>query len=136
MLDSLMVRQPVLRGLQSSVAGSLYQAGVRANSATMISGILGVLAGIMFARSELAIGNVALAVSGGLDAVDGTIAREFETATRVGGILDLTLDRIVEVAVLLGLIWNHPPLDFAAAGCACDLVREHHGLCGYRRCHW
>lgn len=115
MLDSLMVQQPALRRVQSYVARMLYRARIRANWATTTGGILGILAGIMFARGEIAMGIIALALSGGLDAVDGTIAREFETATWLGGILDLTLDRIVEVAVLLGLIWQHPALDFAAA---------------------
>jgi phosphatidylglycerophosphate synthase len=62
----------------------------------------------MFARGDTAPGILALALSGGLDAVDGTVAREFERPTLLGGILDLTLDRVVEAAVLLGLIWPHP----------------------------
>ena len=53
---------------------------------------------------------LALVSSGSSDAVDGTIAREFEQATPLGGILDLTLDRVVEVAVLLGLIWPRSAL--------------------------
>ena len=50
-----------------------------------------------------------------MDAVDGTMAREFETATQLGGILDLTLDRIVEVAVLLALIWRDAALELPGA---------------------
>jgi archaetidylinositol phosphate synthase len=115
MLDSLMARRPALRRVQWQVARTLKQAGIRAIWATTIAGILGVLAGIMFADGEIAIGLLTLALSGGLDAVDGTIAREFERATPLGGVLDLTLDRTVEVAVLLGLIWRHPSWDLAAA---------------------
>jgi archaetidylinositol phosphate synthase len=115
MLDSFMAQRLALRRVQWNVARMLHRAGVRANWATAIGGILGVLAGAMFANGQIAIGIIALASSGGLDAVDGTIAREFETATRLGGILDLTLDRIVEVAVLLGLIWRHPALELPAA---------------------
>jgi phosphatidylglycerophosphate synthase len=47
--------------------------------------------------------------------VDGTVAREFERPTLLGGILDLTLDRVVEAAVLLGLIWPHSALWLPAA---------------------
>ena len=60
-------------------------------------------------------GIILLALSGALDALDGTIAREFETASQLGGILDLTIDRIVEVAVLLGLVWRYPAMEFASA---------------------
>jgi len=115
MLDSFMVQRPSLRGLQSWLAHALYQFGIGANQATITAGVLGVMAGILFARSHLALGIVALALSGILDAVDGTIAREFEAATPLGGVLDLTLDRIVEAVVLLGLVWQHSALQLPAA---------------------
>jgi archaetidylinositol phosphate synthase len=87
MLDSLMAQRPALRSLQSSMAQVLYLSGIRANQATIIAGVLGVTAGFLFARSHLALGIFALGFSGILDAVDGTIAREFEAATPLGGVL-------------------------------------------------
>lgn len=114
MLDSLLIESRELRSLQSRLAGLLYRAGISANWATVIGGVLGVTAGILFARGDTALGILALASSGGLDAVDGTIAREFERATAIGGILDLILDRVVEVAVLLGLVWRYPALQLPA----------------------
>ncbi len=105
-----MAQRAELRSLQSQVARILYGAGIRANWATLSGGILGIAAGILFAFDQTAEGIIVLALSGGLDAVDGTIAREFERATALGGILDLTLDRVVEAAVLLGIIWPHPAL--------------------------
>jgi phosphatidylglycerophosphate synthase len=115
MLDSLMAQRPALRSLQSSVARVLYLSGIRANQATIIAGVLGICAGILFARSHLALGIFVLGVSGILDAVDGTIARQFEAATPLGGVLDLSLDRVVEAVVLLGLIWQHSGLQLPAA---------------------
>ena len=97
------------------MAGILYRSGVRANQATIIGGILGVTAGVSFARANPTLGLLALGLSAILDAVDGTIAREFEAATAFGGVLDLTLDRIVEAAVLLGLIWRDPWLQLPAS---------------------
>jgi phosphatidylglycerophosphate synthase len=114
MLDSLMIQRRELRSLQSFIAGILFRVGIRADWATIIGGILGVTAGILFARGDTALGILALALSGGLDAVDGTIAREFERSTAFGGILDLTFDRLVEAAVLLGLVWSHPTLRLPA----------------------
>jgi phosphatidylglycerophosphate synthase len=115
MLDSLLTQSPELRALQSQAARMLYQAGIRADWATIMAGVLGVTAGFLFARRDTTAGILALALSGGLDAVDGTVAREFERPTLLGGILDLTLDRVVEAAVLLGLIWPHPALWLPAA---------------------
>jgi len=114
MLDSLLIKRRKLRSLQSHVARMFYRAGIRADWATIIGGVLGVTAGVLFARGQTLLGILALALSGGLDAVDGTIAREFERATALGGILDLTLDRVVEVAVLLGFVWLHPTLRLPA----------------------
>ncbi len=70
MLDSLLIKRRKLRSLQSHVARMLYRAGIRADWATIIGGILGVTAGILFARGDTALGILALASSGGLDAVD------------------------------------------------------------------
>jgi archaetidylinositol phosphate synthase len=114
MLDSLMAKRPALRALQSYVARILYGSGIRANQATTIGGILGVTAGVLFASGHRAPGILALSLSGILDAIDGTIAREFGAATALGGVLDLTLDRVVEAAVLLGLIWPHAWLHLPA----------------------
>jgi hypothetical protein len=104
---------------------------IRANQATIIAGILGVTAGILFARGNLALGILALALSGILDAVDGTIAREFAGATALGGVLDLTLDRRGGC----GSAGNHMAASLVAAsrrGRASDLVCEYNGLHGYR----
>jgi phosphatidylglycerophosphate synthase len=56
-----------------------------------------------------------LAVSAALDALDGTLAREFGGAsTPFGGVMDLCFDRVVEAAVIVGIVWRHPDLDFYA----------------------
>jgi phosphatidylglycerophosphate synthase len=85
MLDSLMAQRAALRSLQSHVARLIYLSGVGATQATIIAGILGVSAGVLFAHENLTLGIIALGLSGILDAVDGTIAREFEAATTLGG---------------------------------------------------
>jgi archaetidylinositol phosphate synthase len=89
------------------VAQILYRSGIRANQATTNRRHIGCNGWVLFASGRRAPGILALGLSGILDAVDGTIAREFRTVTALGGVLDLTLDRVVEAAVLLGLIWPH-----------------------------
>ena len=115
MLDSWLEASPRLRAMQSRAAAILYRAGVRADYATAAGGLLGVLSGLAFAWGHNAAGLAALWLSALLDAVDGTIARDFEGSTALGGVLDLSLDRVVEAAVLLGIVWHRPFLDFAAA---------------------
>lgn len=114
MLDSWMAKSRWLRSAQSRAAGITYHAGIRADQATAAAAIAGVLSGLALAGGLNAAGLVLLWLSAALDAVDGTIARDHERPTAFGGVLDLTSDRLVEAAALLGLTWNRPALGFAA----------------------
>lgn len=115
MLDTLLGAHPDIRRLQSGAARTLYKAGINANVATIAGVVLGTLAGFAFAHGSATAGIAMLALSAGFDAIDGTIARECgASATPLGGILDLTGDRVVETAVIIGIAWRYPALYFAA----------------------
>jgi archaetidylinositol phosphate synthase len=60
-----------------------------------------------------------LLISGLCDAVDGRVARLGGGATAWGGVLDLTFDRVVEAAVLLGIAVPHPQWHLPALVVAC-----------------
>lgn len=110
MLDSWLAMQPRVRELQYRTAQILKRSGLRANGATLAALGFGVAAAILFACGVAVAAVAALALSAVFDALDGTIARAFQTATPKGGILDLTVDRAVEAAVLLGIVWRRPEL--------------------------
>jgi phosphatidylglycerophosphate synthase len=114
MLDSWMAKSHWLRVAQSRGAAVLHHSGVRANRATAAAAIVGGLSGLAFARGLVGAGLAALWFSAALDALDGTIAREYEGPTAFGSVLDLVSDRWVEAAALLGLAWYRPALGFAA----------------------
>jgi len=115
MLDTLLGAHPDVRRLQSGAARAFYKAGIGANTATIAGVVLGSLAGFAFARGAAMLGIAMLALSAGLDAIDGTIARECgASATPLGGILDLSGDRVVETVVIIGIAWRHPAIYFAA----------------------
>jgi archaetidylinositol phosphate synthase len=115
MLDSILGANPITRGVQSTAARILHSLGVTANVATIAAVVIGVLAGVAFAVDRVGLGIVLLAVSAALDALDGTIAREFGGAsTPFGGVMDLSFDRVVEAAVIIGIVWRHRELDFYA----------------------
>ena len=115
MLDTLLGAHPEVRRLQSGAARTLSNAGISANVATIAGVVLGTFAGIAFAHEATMAGIAMLALSAGFDAIDGTIARECgAAATPLGGILDLTGDRVVETAVIIGIAWRHPAIYFPA----------------------
>ncbi len=51
---------------------------------------------------------IALALSGYFDTLDGTVARERGLTSPLGAVLDITADRAVEFAAILGLFLIHP----------------------------
>jgi archaetidylinositol phosphate synthase len=115
MLDSILGANPAVRRMQSASARILHRVGVTANVATIVAAIIGIVAGVVFATGRVGLGILLLALSAALDALDGTIAREFGGAsTPLGGVMDLSFDRVVEAAVIIGIVWPHRDLDFYA----------------------
>jgi hypothetical protein len=108
MLDTIFSRWPATRHIQFALAGALFRLGVGANGTTILSIATGLIAGLAFARSATIVGVLLLGIGALLDAVDGTIAREFAAATPLGGILDLCSDRVVEIALILRISWRTP----------------------------
>ena len=87
---------PILRLLAS--------AGVTPNTLS-VSGLLGnILAGLLVARGELPVGGAVMLLASGLDLLDGALARETGRVSRFGALLDSTLDRLSEAAVLFGVL--------------------------------
>jgi archaetidylinositol phosphate synthase len=115
MLDSILGASPAVRRVQTSSAHILHSIGVTANRATIAAVTIGVAAGLAFGIGHVGLGIILLAMSAILDALDGTLARDFGGAsTSMGGVMDLSFDRVVEAAVILGIVWRHPTLNFYA----------------------
>ncbi|MGD0117161.1 MAG: CDP-alcohol phosphatidyltransferase family protein [Candidatus Binatus sp.] len=114
MLDTVLGANPDIKRVQSRCARALFSVGISANVATILAVLAGIAAGIEFARGEIAFAIVALMFSAVLDALDGTIARECTAASPVGGVLDLSADRVVEACVIIGIAWRDPGLYFPA----------------------
>src|SRR5882672_7504175 len=114
MLDSVLSATPDIRNVQSRIARLLFRVGVSANVATMLALVAGIVSGIAFGRGAVMLGLITLAVSAGLDAIDGTIARECAAPSVLGGVLDLTADRVVVIFVIVGIAWRDPALYFPA----------------------
>lgn len=114
MLDSVLGAHPEVRRIQTDAARALSRVGIGANTATIAACIIGIVAGVTFGRGMVIWGILLLAISAALDALDGTLAREFAAASPLGGVLDLTGDRVVETAVIVGIAWHHPALYFPA----------------------
>lgn len=66
---------------------------------------LGALSGGLIAAGRFEPGGVAIVLGGACDVLDGRVARAREVDSRYGMFIDSTLDRFVEVFVLLGFVF-------------------------------
>jgi phosphatidylglycerophosphate synthase len=101
------------------LARALVRAGVTANGLSYAALLLGLGGAWLFYGGHGGWALAVLLVSGLCDAVDGRVARLGGGATPWGGVLDLTFDRVVEAAVLLGIALPHPAWHLPALVLAC-----------------
>jgi phosphatidylglycerophosphate synthase len=86
--------------------------GLSANQVTIISFILGASTGPLIYFDYPWLAFILLWLSGFLDTVDGTMAR-LTKPSGWGTVLDVTLDRLVEISVILGLAFRFPEVIWA-----------------------
>src|SRR5262245_45654147 len=120
MLDSRLGRSgtSVDRSL-SRVAAGFIELGVSPDVLSYAALGLGVAAAMLIYLGHGWTAFAILLLSGLLDAVDGRVARMGTGPTPWGGVIDLTFDRIVEAAVLLGIAVPRPELHLPALVLAC-----------------
>jgi phosphatidylglycerophosphate synthase len=109
MLDTL--ARPLVDPAINAFARLLQRGGITANAVTVSAMLVGVGAAGCVAMNWRSTGIALLWASGILDATDGALAR-MHGANPFGAVLDITFDRIVEVAVIVALAWGHPDARF------------------------
>lgn len=72
---------------------------------TVTGAVLSVFAAVALARGQLGIGGLLILLGGFFDLVDGVVARHQGAASSFGAFLDSTLDRLVDMALLLGVVF-------------------------------
>jgi phosphatidylglycerophosphate synthase len=71
---------------------------------TVVGMLIAGAAGLAFTEGAFRLGGGLLLAGGFFDLVDGVIARHFGISSRFGAFLDFSLDRVVDILVMLGLI--------------------------------
>lgn len=95
-------------------ANFFLKLGFTANGVTILAMLIGVSSGIFTYLDYNYIGVLVLWLSGYLDAVDGTIARETNSSSAFGTIMDITFDRMVEASVIIGVASRYRELSYSA----------------------
>lgn len=120
MLDSLLGRAgSTPASWLDGLARACVRRGVTPNALSTGALGLGLVGAALFFADHGWWALLALVGSGLLDAIDGRVARLGPGPTPWGGVLDLTFDRIVEAAVLLGIALPRPAWHLPALVLAC-----------------
>jgi len=98
------VRKVAAIYLTQPVVRLLAKTPVTPNSITWCGFLLSVGAAVLVVTGHLFAAGWVVLVAGFLDMLDGALARLTNQVTRFGGVLDSTLDRLAEAAVLLSIL--------------------------------
>ena len=89
----------------------LFRRNLDPNALTVCGALVSLVAAAAFAFGHFATGGVLVLLGGFFDLVDGVVARHQGNTSRFGAFLDSTLDRFVDMVLLLGIC-----VHFAAGG--------------------
>jgi CDP-diacylglycerol--glycerol-3-phosphate 3-phosphatidyltransferase len=100
------IRRNLAYRITNPLVRILSKSGITPNAITFINLALNIVAAYVIATGHFLLGGVLVLVSGLFDLLDGALARFTKQTTKFGAILDSTVDRISEAAILCGLlIW-------------------------------
>jgi CDP-diacylglycerol--glycerol-3-phosphate 3-phosphatidyltransferase len=100
------IRRNLAYRITNPIVAVLSKSGITPNALTLINLALNIVAAYVVATEYFLLGGVLVLVSGLFDLLDGALARFNKQTTKFGAILDSTVDRISEAAILCGLlIW-------------------------------
>ncbi len=99
------VRQAISHYLTDPLVQLLARTPVTPTTLTCLGFVVTVGAAVLIATGYLLIAGLVVLVAGLFDMLDGALARRTNRATRFGAVLDSTLDRLSEGALLLGIIF-------------------------------
>lgn len=85
----------------------LFRRPLNPNLLSVLGVLISLCGAVSFARGALPLGGVLLLVGGFFDVLDGAVARHNGTSSSFGAFLDSTLDRIVDMAILLGILMHY-----------------------------
>ncbi len=95
------------------------------NSITVLSGILGFCVLLALMQHQILLAIMMLLASGYCDTLDGSLARMTNNTSNWGSVLDIMMDRFVEVCVVLGIFMMSP----ATNGLGCLIMLGSFVLC-------
>jgi phosphatidylglycerophosphate synthase len=85
----------------------LFRRPLNPNLLSALGVLVSLCGAVAFARGLLPLGGILFLVGGLFDMVDGAVARHNGCSSSFGAFLDSTLDRVVDMAILLGILMHY-----------------------------
>jgi CDP-diacylglycerol--glycerol-3-phosphate 3-phosphatidyltransferase len=85
----------------------LFRRPLNPNWLTVTGALVSLVAALVFAQGHFLVAGVVMLFGGSFDLIDGVVARHFGTSSSFGAFLDSSLDRFVDMALLLGLAFYY-----------------------------
>jgi len=100
----------------------LFWRSINPDWLTLLGTIIASGSGLAFAEGEPVLAGICLLAGGFFDLVDGVVARHFGISTRFGAFLDSSLDRVVDILAMVGLITFYAREDDASGILLCSVI--------------
>lgn len=104
MIDQL-GRSWLMKHVVSPIGKVLVRLHITASMVTVLGLLVTVAGSVILANGHTFTAALVIGLGGGIDGVDGTVARLTGTASRRGAFLDTVSDRVGELAMFSGLAW-------------------------------
>jgi len=104
MLKLPQLRRTIGYHISEPIVQLLAAMPISPNALTWLGFLLNVGAAALIATGHLLAASLVVLLAGLFDILDGALARRTNRITRFGGILDSTLDRLSEAALLIGIL--------------------------------
>ena len=98
------IRRRLVSPLADGLSRPLARIGISADALTVLGLLASLGVGLLVYQGLLVAAGLVFLVAGAFDLLDGALARRVGQPTRLGALLDSTLDRLGEVAVFLGIL--------------------------------
>lgn len=99
--------------IEKTLVLGISKTNLKPNHLTYLAFLAGILSAIWVGQGGILGPIVVLWISGSLDVLDGSLARFIGQTSPFGAYLDMILDRIVEIAIILGLYYLNPEVGWA-----------------------
>lgn len=98
------LRRKLSGRLTGRIVSVLAKTHVTPSALTWFGFIISLVAAVLIAQDSLLAAGIVVLVGGSFDILDGALARYINRVTRFGAVLDSTLDRLSEAALLIGVL--------------------------------